>query len=108
MSQANTIPQSVSLLRLPSVLQRRGRQKSQHADDVRAGVFTRPLKPSSRMALWPSHEVDALIAAEIAGKSPDEIRQLVRQLEATRKCAFNERGHGGTSAEPPMMAGASA
>jgi hypothetical protein len=37
------------------------------------------------LALWPSSECDALIAAEIAGKTPDEIRALVRQLEANRQ-----------------------
>jgi prophage regulatory protein len=34
---------------------------------------------------WPANEVAALNAARIAGKSDDEIRQLVRKLEAARK-----------------------
>ena len=34
---------------------------------------------------WPAHEVAALNAARIAGKSDDEIRILVQQLESARK-----------------------
>jgi len=34
---------------------------------------------------WPAHEVAALNAARIAGKPDNEIRELVAQLEATRK-----------------------
>uniref|UniRef100_A0A2X0QVD7 Phage transcriptional regulator, AlpA n=1 Tax=Candidatus Nitrotoga fabula TaxID=2182327 RepID=A0A2X0QVD7_9PROT len=33
----------------------------------------------------PDYEVDALIAARIAGKSDEEIRALVIRLEAARK-----------------------
>lgn len=33
---------------------------------------------------WPAHELDAIAAARIAGKSEDEIRALVRGLVAAR------------------------
>ena len=74
----------ISLLRLPEVLQRRGRKKSQHAADVARGLFVRPLKPGSRLALYDSRSVDVLVAADLAGKSPEEIRALVRKLEQER------------------------
>jgi len=35
----------------------------------------------------PDNEVDALIAARIAGKTDEEIRALVAKLEAARKAA---------------------
>jgi len=33
---------------------------------------------------WPAHELDAVAAARIAGKSEEEIRALVRELIAAR------------------------
>lgn len=33
---------------------------------------------------WPAHELDAIAAARIAGKTEDEIRALVRALVAAR------------------------
>lgn len=33
---------------------------------------------------WPAHELDAIAAARIAGKTEDEIRTLVRDLIAAR------------------------
>jgi len=40
---------------------------------------------------WPSDEIDTLNAARIAGKSDDEIRELVGKLEAARTVAW-QRG----------------
>lgn len=37
-----------------------------------------------RSVAWPAHELDAIAAARIAGKSEDEIRALVRDLVAAR------------------------
>lgn len=37
-----------------------------------------------RSVAWPAHELDAIAAARIAGKSDDEIRALVRDLIAAR------------------------
>ena len=36
---------------------------------------------------WPEHEINAIIAARVAGKSDDEIKVLVSELEAARKLA---------------------
>jgi prophage regulatory protein len=33
---------------------------------------------------WPAHELDAIAAARISGKSEDEIRAIVRDLIAAR------------------------
>lgn len=40
-----------------------------------------------RQTGWPSSEVAAINAARIAGKSDEEIRELVLKLEAARKWA---------------------
>jgi prophage regulatory protein len=71
--------QPITMLRLPTVLQRRGRQKSAHHNDVREGLWTKPVKPGRRMSLWPESEVNQLLAAEIAGATAEQVKELVRR-----------------------------
>jgi prophage regulatory protein len=78
------VPQSLSLIRRPAVLAARGTKNTKLFEDIKAGRFTPPVSVG-RAATWPKHEVEALIAAQIAGKSDDEIKLLVRQLVASRK-----------------------
>lgn len=73
------------ILRLQPVLDARGKRRSSHYNDVASGLFTRPVKIGPRAAGWPETEVAALQAARIAGKTDDEIKALVRALEAQRK-----------------------
>lgn len=72
------------ILRVPAVLAARGKSRSGHYADITAGLYTPPVKIGPRGSGWPDDEVAALQAATIAGKSPDEIRALVRQLTAGR------------------------
>lgn len=74
-----------TILRTPVVLKRRGRSRSSHYSDINAGLFVKPVVIGPRARGTPDYEVDALIAARIAGKSDDEIRALVVKLEAARK-----------------------
>lgn len=74
-----------SILRLPTVLERRGRSRSSRYLDIQQGLFTKPVSIGLRAVGWPENEVLALNAARIAGKSDTEIRQLVTKLEAARK-----------------------
>lgn len=78
---------SRAILRLPVVLKRRGISRSSHYADVKVGLFVPPVKLGLRARGTPDDEVDALIAATIAGKSDDEIRALVAMLVAARKGA---------------------
>jgi prophage regulatory protein len=73
-----------SLWRTARVLDERGVRKTQHYEDIKHGLFTRPVKIGPRASAWPAHEVAAINTARIAGKSDDEIRQLVVELEAAR------------------------
>lgn len=73
------------ILRLPDVLQVRGRSRTSHFSDIRNGLYTRPVKIGVRATGWPYSEVCALNAARIAGKSEDEIKDLVTKLESDRK-----------------------
>ena len=74
-----------TILRLPFVLNERGRSRSAHYLDIQQGLFTQPVHIGLRAVGWPSSEVAAINAARIAGKSNDEIRALVTKLEAARK-----------------------
>jgi prophage regulatory protein len=74
---------TLSLLRLPAVLARRGVGRTLHWHDVKRGRFTPPVK-IGRCTAWPSTEVDALLAAQVAGASPDELRALSAELVAKR------------------------
>ncbi|MFN0184440.1 MAG: helix-turn-helix transcriptional regulator [Aquabacterium sp.] len=76
-----------TILRLPAVLKRRGKSRSSHYADVKAGLFVKPVKLGLRARGTPEDEVEALNAATIAEKSDDEIRALVLKLEAARKAA---------------------
>jgi prophage regulatory protein len=71
--------------RLRAVLHERGRSRSSHYLDIQQGLFTRPVQIGLRAVGWPSSEVAAINAARIAGKSDEEIRELVAKLEAARK-----------------------
>ncbi len=73
------------ILRLPEVLRRRGRSRTSHQEDIAKGLFTHPVLIGSRSVGWPEHEVQAINAARIAGKTVEEIKALVANLEAARK-----------------------
>lgn len=77
----------MSILRMQSVKAETGH--SSHASIYSAihdGLFTMPVQIGQRAVGWPSDEVQAIIAARIAGKSNQDIRALVDQLHAAR-CA---------------------
>lgn len=51
---------------------------------VKAGLWTRPVPIGQRSVGWPDDEVKTLCTARIAGKSEDEIRELVNRMHAKR------------------------
>jgi prophage regulatory protein len=73
------------ILRLPAVKESTGLSRSTLYLRIAHGVFMHPVNLGGRAVGWPAHEVAALNAARIAGKPDAEIRELVAQLEATRK-----------------------
>jgi len=84
MPKKTTFHTHSTLCRLPIVLDERGVRKTQHYNDIKNGLFTPPVKIGLRASAWPAHEVAAINAARIAGKSDEEIKTLVKQLEAAR------------------------
>ena len=81
-----------TILRLPEVLRARGRSRSSHYLDIKSGVFTRPVQLGTRSVGWPENDVATLNDARIAGKTSEEIRALVLDLERARKVLSNGRG----------------
>lgn len=72
------------LLRLPAVLDRIGIGQSLAYAQVVQGLLPKPVK-IQRCSAWPEAEIDAVIAARIAGASDDEMKVLVANLMAARK-----------------------
>lgn len=76
-----------TILRLPAVKAGTGYSRSTIYLRISQGLWTKQVCLGPRSVGWPSGEVTALNAARIAGKSDQEIRDLVLKLEAARKSA---------------------
>ena len=73
-----------TLLRLPAVMERTGLARPTVYLRAKQGLFPRPVKLGSHLSAWPESEIVAVNAAYIAGKTEDEIRELVARLERER------------------------
>jgi prophage regulatory protein len=73
------------LLRPRDVAGASGKSRSALYANIAEGLWTKPVKIGPRASAWPEDEVAALNAARIAGKTDDEIRSLVVQLQVSRK-----------------------
>lgn len=74
-----------TIWRGPKVESETGLSRSTILRRQHAGLFPRPISLGRRSVGWRAHEVEAVNAAVIRGASEDELRQIVRQLEARRK-----------------------
>ena len=72
------------LLRRHAVEQATGNSRSTIYRNIQKGLFTRPVEIGGERVAWPANEVEAINKARIAGKSDDEIKTLVLELEAAR------------------------
>lgn len=73
------------ILRLPAVKADCGLSRSSIYLRISQGLWPKPVSLGGRAVGWPASEVAAINSARIAGKSDDEIRQLVLELENERK-----------------------
>ena len=80
-----------TILRLPAVQSESGYSRSTIYLRIAQGLWTKQVNLGPRCVGWPAHEVSALNATRIAGKTDDEIRELVVNLEAVRKTAGGAR-----------------
>ncbi len=75
----------MQILRMPAVKGKAGhRSDASIYNAIRDGLFTTGVAIGHRAKGWPDYEVDAIITARIAGKSDDQIRELVKVLHAKR------------------------
>jgi len=74
----------VSFLRLPQVCERRACSRASLYRAVAAGTFPPPIRRGRRTSVWVASEVDTILAAEVAGMPPEELRALVARVVADR------------------------
>jgi prophage regulatory protein len=75
----------MQILRLPAIKGKAGhRSDASVYNAIREGLWTTGVAIGRRAKGWPDYEVDAIINARIAGKSEDQIRELVKVLHAKR------------------------
>lgn len=75
----------MSIWRMPTIKAETGHRS--HASiytAIKEGLFTKPVAIGQRAVGWPSYEVQSINDARIAGKSEEEIKQLVIRLHAKR------------------------
>jgi prophage regulatory protein len=74
-----------TILRLPAVKSDCGLSRSTIYLRITQGLWPKPISLGGRAVGWPASEVAAVNVARIAGKSDEEIRALVANMEAARK-----------------------
>lgn len=72
------------LLRRSAIEQMTGDSRTTIYRKIQKGLFTRPVQIGGDRSAWPQSEVEAINKARIAGKSDDDIKQLVIELHAAR------------------------
>lgn len=78
---------SITIIRRKQLEQRMGIGRSTIYLRISQSLIPSPVSLGAHSVGWPVHEIDAIIAARVAGKSDDEIRLLVAELETARKLA---------------------
>ena len=73
-----------TLLRLPNVMGATGLSRAGVYAYVSKGLLPKAVKIGERASAWPECEIAAVNSARIAGKSDDDIRELVANLERQR------------------------
>jgi prophage regulatory protein len=81
----------MAILRMQAVLTETGhRSHASIYNAIRDGLFTRQVRIGRRSVGWPSEEVKAIVAAQIAGVPEEGIRCLVKDLHESRVGHFRE------------------
>lgn len=74
----------IKFLRIPEVEARNGYKRNTVYERVADGLLTAPCPLSGQAVGWPEHEIEEINQAILAGKTKDEIRELVVRLETLR------------------------
>jgi len=73
------------ILRVPAVQAASGYSRSTLYSRISQGLWTSPVHIGPRAVGWPDFEVSMLNSARIAGKTDEDIKCLVKELEIARK-----------------------
>ena len=74
-----------TIWRLPQALAESGKTRSPWYQDIQRGLMTKSVKLGRRAAGWPAIEVQAINQARIAGKTEQQIHDLVERLHQARQ-----------------------
>jgi prophage regulatory protein len=75
---------SLVLQRRRDVLAQLRESNSGFYSKIQKGELPPPVRVGERCSAWPSHEIDAIVNARIAGATVEQMRQLVQQLVEQR------------------------
>lgn len=78
------------IIRMSDVTSESGLSRSTIYLRIVQGLWPKPISLGARAVGWPTNEVAVLNAARIAGKSDEEIRELVLKLVAARQSFAKE------------------
>jgi len=85
MNSSNQYPKRLAFIRHGRDMKSKtGKSKSGTYVDILDGLMVSTVSIGERAKAFVEHEVDAIMGARIAGWTNDEIRELVKQLEANR------------------------
>lgn len=73
------------LLKKPDVLALTAKSNTTHYSDIKDGLMTPPVRLGENSVAWPEHEITAINAARVAGKTDADIKALVADLVIQRK-----------------------
>ena len=82
----------IRMLRRRKMLDRFGIANTCLQDRISNGLIPPPVSLGGRAVAWPEHEIDQVLAAFVAGRTPDQIKTLVKELVAHRKLADQQEG----------------
>jgi prophage regulatory protein len=77
----------MEMLRIERAALKVGVKRSQFYKLAKEGMLPRAVSLGGRIVAWPDVELEVINRARVAGKTDDEIRALVAQLEQQRKDA---------------------
>ena len=74
----------IEIIRLPEVSRTTGLARSTVYLRIEQGLLTKPVSLGGKAVGWPASEISQINSARIAGKSNEEIKNLVYELENQR------------------------
>jgi len=76
---------AIRILRLPACKDKSGDSRSTTYQKIKDGLWPPPVAIGPRSRGWVEHEIEAVLAARVAGESDEAIRALVAGLINARR-----------------------